>query len=256
MQFFAFHIGDYRAATAHLSNEEDLAYMRLLLVYYDTERALPNDPKMLSRRLRVSASAIQTVFSDFFKLGDDGLMHHARCDAELARWYERSESAKSAANLRWSEKPFKNKESTDAFALRSHCDGIAFGMLPINPLTHDPLPTTQKVKIIGAGTAPTGADAPDWLPAIWSAYLQHRKQAKKPLTPTAQKAAIGKLRRMLEAGQDIEAVITQSIENGWTGLFEVKQNGSGNKKIGVAEHNAGVIKQFLSVEEALENGKK
>ena len=31
------HIGDYRSATAHLTNDEDLAYMRLLDYYYETE---------------------------------------------------------------------------------------------------------------------------------------------------------------------------------------------------------------------------
>ena len=41
MNYYSFHIGDYRGATAHLSNEEDLAYRRLLDMCYDTESAIP-----------------------------------------------------------------------------------------------------------------------------------------------------------------------------------------------------------------------
>lgn len=43
MRHFAHHIGDYAAATAHLSFVEDAAYHRLLRLYYRDERALPSD---------------------------------------------------------------------------------------------------------------------------------------------------------------------------------------------------------------------
>ena len=33
MHYYPHHIGDYKSATAHLSNEEDLAYRRLLEMY-------------------------------------------------------------------------------------------------------------------------------------------------------------------------------------------------------------------------------
>jgi uncharacterized protein YdaU (DUF1376 family) len=45
MHYYKFNIADYRSATAHLTNEEDLAYRRLLDMYYDTEVPIPNDPK-------------------------------------------------------------------------------------------------------------------------------------------------------------------------------------------------------------------
>ena len=35
MHYYSFHINDYRAATAHLSNEEDLAYRRLIEAWRD-----------------------------------------------------------------------------------------------------------------------------------------------------------------------------------------------------------------------------
>lgn len=80
---------------------------------------------------------------------------------------------------------------------------------------------------------PYGAVAPGWLPANWQIYLQHRKESRKPLTATAQTAAINKLERWKAEGKDISAIITQSVENGWSGLFEVKQ-GVGQGKPSIA----------------------
>jgi hypothetical protein len=73
----------------------------------------------------------------------------------------------------------------------------------------------------------------DWLPPNWKTYLEHRKESLKPLTATAQTAAIEKLSRWKAEGKDISAIITQSVENGWSGLFEVKQ-GVGQAKPSIA----------------------
>ncbi|NDC25981.1 MAG: DUF1376 domain-containing protein, partial [Proteobacteria bacterium] len=34
MHYYPFHVGDYQAHTAHLTNTEDLAYRRMLDLYY------------------------------------------------------------------------------------------------------------------------------------------------------------------------------------------------------------------------------
>ena len=53
MYYYPHHIGDYKSATAHLTNEEDLAYRRLLEMYYDTEAFIPLETQWVARRLRV-----------------------------------------------------------------------------------------------------------------------------------------------------------------------------------------------------------
>ena len=99
----------------------------------------------------------------------------------------------------------------------------------------------------------TGAEAPDWLPASWQIYLEHRKESLKPLTATAQTAAINKLERWKAEGKDIAAIIQQSVENGWSGLFEVKQ-GVGQGKPSVAPPKPsccvckGVLKGFVETQ--------
>ena len=85
MHHYPFHIGDYRAATAHLSNEHDLAYRRLLDMYYDTEAPIPLDTQWVARRLRLETEVVQFVLDDMFERTDDG-WHNARCDDELSRY--------------------------------------------------------------------------------------------------------------------------------------------------------------------------
>lgn len=55
----------------------------------------------------------------------------------------------------------------------------------------------------------------------WDLWVQHRKELKKKITPTAQKLQLRKLSAWGEA-KAIVAIET-SIESGWQGLFEPKE---------------------------------
>jgi uncharacterized protein YdaU (DUF1376 family) len=100
MHYFQFHIGDYRSATAHLTNEEDLAYRRLLDMYYDTEVPIPNDPKDVSRKLRVTVDSLRVALTDFFTPTDEG-WRHKRCDAEVAAYKRMADGGRKGAAKRW-----------------------------------------------------------------------------------------------------------------------------------------------------------
>lgn len=89
MNYFELHVGDYDAATAHLTMLEDAAYGRMLRIYYRTEKPLPVDVKQVCRLVRAQSKperdAVETVLREFFDLRDDG-WHQARADAELQRF--------------------------------------------------------------------------------------------------------------------------------------------------------------------------
>ena len=104
MHYFQFNIADYRSATVHLSNEEDLAYRRLLDMYYDTEQKIPLDTQWVARRLRVQTDVIQTVLNDMFEQHDDGWFH-ARCDVVIKQFKEFAEAGKRGAAKRWGKPP-------------------------------------------------------------------------------------------------------------------------------------------------------
>ena len=108
MHYYQFHIGDYRAATAHLSNDEDLAYRRLLDMYYDTETPIPRDIDWVSRRLRLGQDVVENVLKDMFKVSVDGWVH-TRCDSEIKKYHSKADSARKANQIRWSsEKVLKS----------------------------------------------------------------------------------------------------------------------------------------------------
>jgi uncharacterized protein YdaU (DUF1376 family) len=89
VNYFELHVGDYDAATAHLTMLEDAAYGRMLRIYYRTEKPLPVDVKQVCRLVRAQSKperdAVQTVLDEFFSLEADG-WHQARADAELQRF--------------------------------------------------------------------------------------------------------------------------------------------------------------------------
>lgn len=138
MKFYPHHIGDYASATAHLSNEEDVCYRRLLDRYYDTELPLENDIRLLSRQCRVSHDAVQNVLADFFRLVD-GLWHNSRADEEIARWYDKCHKAKQAIESRWA----KREKHTDVLRTNSARNTDRYDL----DTTQDPRPKTQEVNL-------------------------------------------------------------------------------------------------------------
>ena len=118
MHYYQFHIGDYRAATAHLSNDEDLAYRRLLDMYYDTETPIPLDIDWVSRRLRLGQDVVENVLKYMFKVSVDGWIH-TRCDSEIRKYHSKADSARRANQIRWgSEKDLKS--DTDQILTNNH----------------------------------------------------------------------------------------------------------------------------------------
>lgn len=85
MNFYKFHIGDFVSATVHLSPMEELAYRRLLDMYYDTECPIPLETDPVSRRLRIGSDVVEIVLKEFFFEQADG-WHNSRCDAEIERY--------------------------------------------------------------------------------------------------------------------------------------------------------------------------
>jgi len=87
MHYYQFNIGDYIKNTLHLSVMEDIAYRRLLDLYYDSEQPIPTDIPKVSRRLRMDCDVVQSVLDEFFELTEDGYRNH-RADLEILDYQE------------------------------------------------------------------------------------------------------------------------------------------------------------------------
>ena len=90
MNYFPFHIGDYAAHTGHLEPMEDLAYRRLLDLYYLREQPIPIDVQATAKliRMRAMQAEVQAVLNEFFELTEIGWTH-SRVDAEIAKMQEK-----------------------------------------------------------------------------------------------------------------------------------------------------------------------
>lgn len=110
MNFYPFHLGDYSSHTKHLTLLEDLAYRRMLDLYYTLEKPLPSEPEKVARLIgmRDNIREVSDVLSDFFLKSEDGY-RNSRCDKEIEIYKAKAERAKSANKSRWSA----NKSDSD-----------------------------------------------------------------------------------------------------------------------------------------------
>lgn len=90
-----------------------------------------------------------------------------------------------------------------------------------DPPTEANAKTTAARKKSPPTNIPTELDTPEFN-ACWNEFLQHRKEKKTPMTPTAQN---NMFRKFTAWGVENAVVaIDTAISNGWTGVFEPKQN--------------------------------
>ena len=118
MNFYDFHIGDYTSRTAHLDPLEDLAYRRMLDLYYTREAALPADVEKIARliRMRANVQEIQVVLAEFFVSNGAAGWSHEKCEEVIAAANAKKASAKKSAEARWS------KTVPHAGAMQSQCE--------------------------------------------------------------------------------------------------------------------------------------
>ena len=102
MHYYSFHVSDYIHDTAHLSIYEDLAFRRLLDLYYTSEKPIPNKTQEVSRRIRMSghSDAVQTVLEEFFMFDiANDCWFHKRCDETISAYQAKAERNRAVGKL-------------------------------------------------------------------------------------------------------------------------------------------------------------
>jgi uncharacterized protein YdaU (DUF1376 family) len=213
MHYYQFHVGDYMSHTIHLSPLEDLAYRRLLDMYYDSEQPIPNNIPLVSRRLRLGSDVVQSVLDEFFTLSDDGYKNH-RADLEIREYHAFIDKQRNNGKLggrpkKTQRKPTANPDQTQKKPNQQ-------------PLTTNQQPIKSATDV--------AVCLPDWMPLeTWEAFLAMRKKIKKPATDYALKLLVGKLTKFRESGQDVQKVLEKSITAGWQDVFEIHEKQQFNK---------------------------
>lgn len=111
MNFYSFHPGDYTLRTAHLEPLEDLAYRRLLDLYYVNEQPISGTPAEVARiiRLRSAVAEVESVLREFFTETASG-WQHSHCDEVIQQYQAKARVA--AENGKRGGRPPKAKPET------------------------------------------------------------------------------------------------------------------------------------------------
>jgi uncharacterized protein YdaU (DUF1376 family) len=203
----------YDRKTAHLSLAQDGAYRRLLSHYYRTRKPLPANAEILLRVCRAfddtEKAAVMLVVEEFFTLEDDGY-HNRRADEELEKQAQVSEKRREAGR--------KGAESTN-------------GKRAANGSANERQMPTQSQLHIEPVSIPSAFVLPVWIPEkAFNDFVELRRLKRQPLTRSGKEMQVKKLERLMNAGNDPEAVLNRSVENGWTGLFALDEGKHGTNR--------------------------
>jgi uncharacterized protein YdaU (DUF1376 family) len=161
MNFYPFHIGDYLSHTSHLTDEEDLAYRRMIDLYYQTEEPFTDTAK-LARKVRSSFEIVGSLLHEFF-VQEDGAWHNKRADAEIAKYRAMKDGGRKGASIRWNKARDNSPNTPPIDSLMQTKNQ--------EPLTKNHNKTTPKV------VTPEGVSDD-----LWNDFLVYRKRLKAPIT--------------------------------------------------------------------------
>lgn len=150
MHYYQFNIGDYLSHTTHLSDAEDLAYRRMLDLYYQTEQPFESI-YLVARKVRSTPEVVETILNEFFEPDENGLWHNPRADLEISKYHAKADSARKANQKRWGSEA-DLKSDTDQI-LNNNQEPITNNQEPIKPIRRatqlpaDFQPTDDHVKL-------------------------------------------------------------------------------------------------------------
>jgi uncharacterized protein YdaU (DUF1376 family) len=184
--WYKFHLGDYITHTTHLSDAEDLAYRRLLDMYYMSEKPIPLDTQAVSRKIRLDLDITESVLSEFFEITEEGYQN-IRCDAEIAKYQHQVATNRSLGKR--GGRPKKTESITE------------------------PEPNTNPKKIKNKNKNTLSATRFEEFWAAWPS--SKRKVGKAAVLAKWEKAGLDDL-----ADEIIANVNDQKVSEQWTGGFE------------------------------------
>lgn len=159
MNYYPFHVGDYAAHTAHLDLLEDLAYRRMLDLYYLRECALPHDPAEVARliRMRGNVAEVTAVLREFFTEFEGGWVN-GRCEEEILRMKDKQTKAKASAEASVAARRAKAEGHRSTPAERTLNERSTDAELPTPTPTPTPKEKHSEAKASGGKPPPMSPD--------------------------------------------------------------------------------------------------
>lgn len=272
MNYYPFHIGDFRSGTVNMTRRARWIYRDMLDVYYDTEQPLTLDFDLLCDSIGVDTDEEREIVARHlrfkFMKTEQGYRNDV-CDRVIAEYRARAETAK-ANGKRGGRPRNQNGADTKPSGFPSGSDQVAGGNpdetgseANQEPITNNQEPVTNTAPPAQPARAPRkpsevvvtlddlvaeGVDAQhakDWL------IVRKDKGAKK-LTVTAWKA----VKREAEiAGISAADAVKTAAENTWQGFKAswmsraITSAGAPNRQEAIEARNRAVGEAWLSEEE-------
>lgn len=191
MHYYQFNIGDYASHTRHLDLLEDLAYRRILDLYYLHERPLNGDATLVAKQIgmRDEAALVRDVLNEFFEKTDEGYVN-ARADKEIAHYQSKIEQASRAGKA--SAERRLNARSTDV-QLNNKQETINIKQ-----------ETKKKATVVAT---PVGVSQ-----SVWDEFIAHRKAKKAKVTELVIE---GIAKEAVKAGWSLEDALKETIVRNW-----------------------------------------
>lgn len=199
MHYYSFHVSDYIHDTAHLSNNEDLAFRRLLDLYYTQEKPIPNKTHEVARRIRMGKNidAVQTVLEEFFMYSQEhDFWFHKRGDETIAAYQAKAERNREVGKL--GGRPKSNPEETQTVSKDNPNQ---------EPITNNHKPIKERATSV--------ACPPDVSEQVWQDWLLLRKSKKASVTETVVKGARSEAEKL---GWALERFLVEWCTRGSQGL--------------------------------------
>lgn len=114
----------------------------------------------------------------------------------------------------------------------------------VTNVTQPPLPEKRREEKIGTPTEYPEGLRSEAFKKVWKEWEAHRKEIKKPLTPTSRESQLQHLSAMGEA-KAIET-IQHTIFKGWQGLKEPEKNGTHQRSNAESNRNLGTANEGRS----------
>lgn len=192
------------------------AYWCLILTLYVNGGRITDDIELLQRNAQWRGDGFDEAWSKHLRKKFQvhrGYVRHKRVSLELRRAHKKLQGKQEAgvmgARARWQ----KDCRSND----------IATASLPLKSKVKE-----SKVKI---PPLPPQIDTPEFNKA-WHDWEIHRIEIRHALTPSTRTRQIKKLAKA--GAEQAIAMLEQSIEQGWQGLFPVEGKGHGKVRPGTA----------------------
>ncbi|QLL11725.1 YdaU family protein [Pseudomonas chlororaphis] len=229
LPYMQLYVADYLADTMHLNTEEHGAYLLLIFNYWQTGKPIP--VSRLARIARLSDerwTVVERSLNEFFN-ERSGEWVHDRIERDLqavhATQTQRSAAGKASAEARAARAQARKTKTVNARSTPVEIplnENSTIRDTDTDTDTEEDQKPARARKTNSTKFDPLSARPENVSEQAWADWCQHRREIHKPLTAKSCEQQA----KALEGHVCPDQVLSNSISNGWTGIFPEKTTGN------------------------------